>query len=101
MWRRAASGGIFIIHSPPSRFICPLSPRGRATFRLSRARILLNVNQMFNRRIPDFDPETLRLMQRYPCPGNIRELHNEIQRMAVFRDGDTSPRPALAAHPRP
>ena len=59
------------------------------------ARILLNVNQMFNRRIPGFDPETLRLMQRYPWPGNIRELHNEIQRMAVLCDGDTNLRPDL------
>ena len=59
------------------------------------ARILLNVNQMFNRRIPGFDPETLRLMERYPWPGNIRELHNEIQRMAVLCDGDTNLRPDL------
>ena len=59
------------------------------------ARILVNVNQMFNRRIPGFDPETLRLMQRYPWPGNIRELHNEIQRMAVLCDGDTNLRPDL------
>jgi hypothetical protein len=50
--RRAAYGAIFIIDSPPSRFICPLSPRGRATFRLSRARILLNVNQMFDAAFP-------------------------------------------------
>ena len=59
------------------------------------ARILLNVNQMFNRRIPGFDPETLRLMERYPWPGNIRELHNEIQRMAVLCDGDANLGPDL------
>jgi two-component system response regulator HupR/HoxA len=59
------------------------------------ARILVNVNQMFNRRIPGFDPETLRLMVRYSWPGNIRELHNEIQRMAVLCDSDTNLRPDL------
>jgi DNA-binding NtrC family response regulator len=34
-------------------------------------------------------------MQRYPWPGNIRELHNEIQRMAVLCDGGTNLRPDL------
>ncbi len=59
------------------------------------ARILINVNQSFNRRIPGFDPETLRLMQRYSWPGNIRELHNEIQRMCVLCDGDVNLGPGL------
>ena len=59
------------------------------------ARILVNVNQSFNRRIPGFDPETLRLMQRYSWPGNIRELHNEIQRMCVLCDGDAPLGPNL------
>jgi two-component system response regulator HupR/HoxA len=70
------------------------------------ARILVNVNQMFNRRIPGFEPETLRLMERYSWPGNVRELHNEIQRMVVLCDGDTnlSPdllSPEIANHARP
>ncbi|ARN81852.1 sigma-54-dependent transcriptional regulator [Methylocystis bryophila] len=52
------------------------------------ARILVEVNRTFNRRIPGFDPETLRLMQRYAWPGNIRELYNEIQRMCVLCDGE-------------
>lgn len=59
------------------------------------ARILLNVNQMFNRRIPGFEPETLRLMERYSWPGNVRELHNEIQRMVVLSDGDANLSPDL------
>jgi two-component system response regulator HupR/HoxA len=59
------------------------------------ARILVDVNRAFNRRIPGFDPETLRLMQRYAWPGNIRELHNEIQRMCVLCDGDAPLGPNL------
>ncbi|PWB81606.1 MAG: sigma-54-dependent Fis family transcriptional regulator [Methylocystaceae bacterium] len=70
------------------------------------ARILLNVNQSFNRRIPGFEPETLRLMERYSWPGNVRELHNEIQRMVVLCDGDTNLcpdllSPAIVNHGRP
>ena len=54
---------------------------------------------MFNRRIPGFAPETLASMERYDWPGNIRELHNEIQRMVVLCDDDAKlrPRPALAS----
>jgi two-component system response regulator HupR/HoxA len=59
------------------------------------ARILVEVNRTFNRRIPGFDPETLRLMQRYAWPGNIRELYNEIQRMCVLCDGEAPLGPNL------
>ena len=78
----------FPIHLPP------LSDRP-GDIPIIAARILVNVNQTFNRRIPGFDPETLRLMQRYPWPGNIRELHNEIQRMCVLCDGDAPLGPDL------
>jgi two-component system response regulator HupR/HoxA len=69
------------------------------------ARILLNVNQTFNRRVPGFEPETLRLMERYSWPGNIRELQNEIQRMVALSDGDANLPPnllsrAIASHGR-
>src|SRR5208283_1747967 len=82
----------FPIHLPP------LAARA-GDIPIIAARILINVNQMFNRRIPGFDPETLRLMERYSWPGNIRELRNEIQRMAVLCDGDTNLRPDLLSPP--
>jgi len=63
------------------------------------ARILVEVNRSFNRRIPGFDPETLRLMQQYAWPGNIRELFNEIQRMCVLCDGDAPLGPDLLSTP--
>jgi two-component system, NtrC family, response regulator HupR/HoxA len=59
------------------------------------ARMLFSVNQTFKRRIPGFEAETLRLMQLYSWPGNIRELHNEIQRMCVLSDGDANLGPDL------
>ncbi len=52
------------------------------------ARILVEVNQSFGRRVSGFAEETLRLMMRYDWPGNVRELQNEIQRMVTLTDGD-------------
>ena len=36
---------------------------------------------------PAFAPETLRLLESYPWPGNIRELKNVVER-AVYRTDD-------------
>jgi len=78
----------FPIHLPP------LAER-RGDIPIIAARVLVEVNRTFNRRIPGFDPETLRLMQRYDWPGNIRELFNEIQRMCVLCDGEAPLGPNL------
>ncbi|WP_018266936.1 sigma-54-dependent transcriptional regulator [Methylosinus sp. LW4] len=78
----------FPIHLPP------LSER-RCDIAIIAARILVAVNQTFNRRVPGFEPETLRLMERYGWPGNVRELHNEIQRMVALSDGDANLPPGL------
>jgi two-component system response regulator HupR/HoxA len=59
------------------------------------ARVLVEVNQAFRRRVPGFDPETLRLMNGYEWPGNVRELQNEIQRMVVLSDGERELGPHL------
>jgi two-component system response regulator HupR/HoxA len=57
------------------------------------ARILLQVNQAFGRRVPGFAPGTLAAMQAYAWPGNVREMQNEIQRMVVLAEND-APLPA-------
>ena len=68
---------------------------------------------------PVLAPETLRLLERYPWPGNIRELKNVVER-AVYRtddhvireivfdpferfrlNGDQPPAPASPAGPKP
>jgi two-component system response regulator HupR/HoxA len=59
------------------------------------ANILANVNRTFKRRVPGFEPETLRLMKRYSWSGNIREMQNEIQRMVVLSERDTNLVPSL------
>ncbi|WP_198162192.1 sigma-54 dependent transcriptional regulator [Methylosinus sp. R-45379] len=78
----------FPIHLPP------LVER-RCDIAIIAARILVAVNQTFNRRVPGFEPETLRLLERYGWPGNVRELHNEIQRMVALSDGDANLPPGL------
>lgn len=35
-----------------------------------------------------FSPDTMRLLMRYPWPGNIRELENAVQRLVVLADDD-------------
>ena len=50
------------------------------------ARILMQINQAFNRQVSGFHPKTLELMTAYAWPGNVRELHNEIQRMVVLSE---------------
>lgn len=72
------------------------------------ARMLMQVNQSFNRQVPGFHPRTLDLMNAYHWPGNVRELHNEIQRMVVLSEENTPLEPSLlspeivgALDPRP
>jgi len=40
-----------------------------------------------NRRILDFDDESMRLLQRYRWPGNVRELENAVERAVVLCKG--------------
>jgi DNA-binding NtrC family response regulator len=41
------------------------------------------------RRLPTLSPEALRLLQRYPWPGNIRELRHAIERAVLLGTADT------------
>ena len=52
------------------------------------ARILMEVNQAFGRQIPGFAPQAIAAMMAYSWPGNVLELHNEIQRMAALAPTD-------------
>src|SRR5258707_1709103 len=40
------------------------------------------------RRIKDFTPSAMAAMQRYPWPGNLRELRNLIERAVILTTGD-------------
>jgi two-component system, NtrC family, response regulator AtoC len=45
--------------------------------------------QLDRRRPPALSTEALSLLQRYPWPGNIRELRNAVERAVVLCQGDT------------
>jgi DNA-binding NtrC family response regulator len=38
----------------------------------------------FKREELSFDPKTIEIMRRYPWPGNVRQLRNAVERMAVM-----------------
>jgi DNA-binding NtrC family response regulator len=46
-------------------------------------------NAEFKKRIAGVAPEALRQLQRYPWPGNIRELRNAVERAMLLAEGDT------------
>lgn len=41
----------------------------------------------YGRALPPLSPENLLLLQKYPWPGNIRELKSVVERAAVFSNG--------------
>jgi transcriptional regulator with GAF, ATPase, and Fis domain len=42
-------------------------------------------------------PQALRRLERYPFPGNVRELRNVLERASLLSDGDTIPLEAVEA----
>jgi nitrogen regulation protein NR(I) len=45
------------------------------------------LNKRLNRSIESVSPDAMALLQRYPWPGNIRELENIVERTLLFCDG--------------
>jgi two-component system response regulator AtoC len=45
------------------------------------------LNRRLNRNIESVAPEAMAVLQRYPWPGNIRELENIVERTLLFCDG--------------
>ena len=67
-------------------FLPPLRDR-REDLPLLLAHFLERFNATAGREV-SFAPETLRLLMRYPWPGNIRELENTVQRLVVLAEDD-------------
>ena len=67
-------------------FLPPLRER-REDLPLLIEHFLSRFGQLAGREV-GMSSETLRLLMRYPWPGNIRELENTIQRLVVLADND-------------
>lgn len=65
----------------------PLRERGQDIELLAHF-FLKKFRRSLNRSIKGFSPEALRTIQRYPWPGNIRELRNVIERAVLMAQGD-------------
>jgi two-component system, NtrC family, response regulator AtoC len=46
-------------------------------------------NAEFKKRIKGVAPEAMRQLERYPWPGNIRELRNAVERAMLLAEGET------------
>jgi len=61
-----------------------------------REDIALLVQHFLQRYVPDrtisISDETIQLLTSYDWPGNIRELRNVVQRMAIFANGSITPK---------
>ena len=51
---------------------------------------LVKFARVFDRRVPQFGPQTLALLCDYPWPGNVRELENTARAMVASGDEDTA-----------
>ena len=50
---------------------------------------LAKYSRTFGKKIKGLTPETLDILEKYPFPGNVRELENIIERAVALADGDT------------
>ena len=56
-------------------------------------------NREFKKRIRGVTPDAMLHLQRYPWPGNIRELRNAVERAMLLTEGDMLTREDLAGAP--
>jgi two-component system, NtrC family, response regulator HupR/HoxA len=56
---------------------------------------LASTSRRLNKRVLDFDAETLARLERYDWPGNVRELENEVERLVILCDPDETVGPDL------
>jgi two-component system, NtrC family, response regulator AtoC len=52
-------------------------------------RAIVRFAQEFGKPVPELDPEARMMLERYPYPGNIRELQNILERALIFCHGRT------------
>lgn len=66
----------------------PLRTRVEDILPLCR-RAVLRYAKEFGKEVEDLDPDAATMLERYPFPGNIRELENIIERAMIFCQGHT------------
>lgn len=64
-------------------------------------RFLAQINENFEKKEPGYKHKTISssaiaFVRKYPWPGNVRQLHNTLQRAAVLTDGDVIDRQDVA-----
>ena len=72
---------VVVINVPPLR-------ERKGDIPLLVANFMESIAQDMGKPIPTFMPEAMELLQQYQWTGNIRELHNIVERLAIFC-GDT------------
>src|SRR5690606_21138909 len=50
--------------------------------------LLADKAEKYQMRNLDFTPENMEWLERYPWPGNIREMENKIERAVILSDGE-------------
>ena len=73
---------VFPIHVPPLR-------KRREDIRILVEYFVKRFAEKMAKRIRQIDKRTLELCDRYPWPGNIRELQNIVERSVILCTGDT------------
>lgn len=77
-------------------FLPPLRQREQ-DIQMLFLRLLKQMGREQNRPVPRIRPGDLEILGEYPFTGNVRELHNVVERVWALRDGDVITRADLAA----
>lgn len=65
----------------------PLRERGDDILGMAR-RFLQRLSERMNHAGYSFSPDAMQVIERYPWPGNVREMENAIERAVILADGD-------------
>ncbi|HPD19074.1 MAG TPA: sigma 54-interacting transcriptional regulator, partial [Candidatus Goldiibacteriota bacterium] len=63
----------------------PLRERGEDAVLLAHY-FLKKFNEKYNKKFKDFSPDALKVILKYPWPGNVRQLENVIERIVTLYD---------------
>ncbi|NQX88374.1 MAG: sigma-54-dependent Fis family transcriptional regulator [Halioglobus sp.] len=66
----------------------PLRERESDVLRIAK-HFLQKFSAIEGRRFSEFSPDAVRAIQRYPWPGNVRQLQNAMQQVVVLHDATT------------